>query len=61
MPRGLDALERMANEKTREFDRLYLKTPEHKRKIAYRVFLDVAEGRITYEEALRKLRELARH
>ncbi|MEB3778892.1 MAG: hypothetical protein GSR85_01475 [Desulfurococcales archaeon] len=59
MDRSIDELERLADRKTREFDKLYLKVPKHKRKQAYQIFIDVAEGRITYKQALRKLRELA--
>lgn len=58
--RSLAELERIADEKAREFDKLYLKVPRHKRKKAYRIFLDIAEGKITYEEGLKKLRRLAK-
>ena len=58
--RSLVELERIANEKAKEFDKLYLKVPRNKRKKAYRIFLEVAEGKITYEEGLEKLRRLAK-
>ena len=59
MSRRLEALERMAEEKAREFDRLYLRVPKARRRQAYKLFLAVANGEITYEEALERLRELA--
>ncbi len=52
-------LERLADRKSREFDRLYLKVPRNKRRQAYKVFLEVAYGRISFEQGLEKLRELA--
>ena len=57
--RSLAELERIADEKAREFDEIYLKVPRRKRKKAYRIFLEVATGKITYEEGLEKLRRLA--
>ncbi len=56
----LAELERIADEKAREFDKAYLKVSRHKRKKAYQIFLEVAEGKITYEEGLEKLRQLAK-
>ncbi|MCE4612234.1 MAG: hypothetical protein F7C07_00155 [Desulfurococcales archaeon] len=57
---SVDELERLADRITGEFYKLYLRVPRRKRGRAYQLFIDVAEGRITYEQALRKLRELAR-
>ena len=53
-------LERAANKKMRVLARLYVRVPRGKRKHAYKIYLDLGEGKISYEEALRKLRELAR-
>ena len=58
--RSLAELERIADEKAREFDEIYLKVPRRKRKKAYRIFLEVATGKITYEEGLERLRRLAK-
>lgn len=60
MGRSIAELEKMANRKTREFDKIYLKVPEHKRKQAYRIFIMVAEGKLSYEQGLKELRKLAR-
>ena len=53
-------LEKAANKKMRELARLYARVPRGKRRQAYKIYLDLGEGRLSYEEALRKLRELAR-
>ena len=58
--RSIIELERIADEKAREFDRIYLKVPRHKRKKAYRIFLEIAEGKISYEEGIERLRKLVR-
>ena len=58
--RSLAELERIADEKAREFDEIYLKVPRRKREKAYGIFLEVAEGKITYEEGLERLRRLAK-
>jgi hypothetical protein len=57
--RSLEELERIANERARKLDELYLKLPKNRRKQAEKIYMELGEGRITYEEALRKLRELA--
>ncbi len=56
----LAELERTANKKMWRLARVYARVPRGKRRRAYKVYLDLGEGRISYEEALRKLRELAR-
>ena len=56
----LEELEREADRKMKILADLYLRVPKRKRKKAYRIFLDIAEGKITYEEGLKKLRELAK-
>lgn len=56
----LEELEREADRKMKILADLYLRVPKRKRRKAYRIFLDIAEGKITYEEGLKKLRELAK-
>lgn len=50
-------LEKLAKARTREFMRLYTRARD-KRK-AYKIYLKVAFGELTYEQALRELRRLA--
>ena len=56
----LARLEREANKKMRTLAETYAKVPKNKKQQAYKVYLDLAEGKISYEEALEKLRKLAK-
>ena len=56
----LAQLEREADRKMRVLAEVYAKVPRGRKRQAYRVYLDLAEGKISYEEALEKLRRLAK-
>lgn len=57
---GFDELERIADERVGLLARVYARVPRERRRQAYMVYLDLARGRITYWEAVRRLRWLAR-
>ena len=53
MKRNISELEREADRKLRKFDQLYMKLPKSKRRIADKIYLDIAEGRLTFEQGLK--------
>ena len=56
----LAQLEREANRKMWILAEAYAKVPKNRKDKAYRIYLDLAKGKISYEEALEKLRKLAK-
>ena len=56
----LRELEKIANRKVARLVKLYIRVPKAKRRQAYKVYLDLGRGEITYEEALAKLRKMAK-
>ncbi len=56
----LEELERISDKKVGQLAKIYAKVPKEKRKQAYKIYLDLGKGKITYEEALERLRRLAR-
>ena len=55
----LDELEREADWKMLTLAEVYARVPRGKKRQAYRVYLDMARGKISYEEALERLRRMA--
>ena len=55
-----DELEEIGKKRANKFFDLYFRALKKHPKKAEKIRLDYAKGRISYEEALRKLRELAR-
>ena len=55
----LDELEREADWKMLILAEVYARVPRGKKRHAYRVYLDLAKGKISYEEALERLRRMA--
>ncbi len=52
-------LERIANRKMWKLAELYVRVPEKKRRLAFKIYLDLGDEKLSYEEALRRLKELA--
>ncbi len=56
----LAQLKKEANEKMRILAEAYAKVPKNKKQKAYKIYLDLAEGKISYEEALERLKKLSK-
>ncbi len=56
----LARLEREADRKMMILVKAYAKVPKNKKHYAYKVYLDLAKGKISFKEALKILRKLAK-
>lgn len=56
----IEELEKISNRKVAQLVKIYAKVPRGKRRQAYKIYLDLGRGKITYEEALEKLRKMAK-
>ena len=57
MKKSIIDLEKEADEKTKQFMKVYSSVKDKKK--AYDIFIKVAEGKIPYEQGLKELRKLA--